>query len=116
MAYNGVYIKSDQKHFNKVGASKKMEVTLRKTYNTVYAGSVWRFQITPNKKTEFSEKCYLHVGFPTMYTPELGNVVCVVNKKKVPCEVKSPWWLRVTGPSTPTGQAQQFTLLVKGIR
>lgn len=58
----------------------------------------------------------MHIAFPTDYAPELGNVVCTVNLVSVPCSATSPWWLTITGPSTPTGQAQEFTLLVKGVR
>ena len=93
-----------------------MEVSLTKTFNSLYAGSIFSFSVTPNAKTEFSSTNYLYVNFPTGYAPVLGNVDCTVNGDKVPCAVHSPWWFTVTGPSSPTGMGKEFTLRVKNVR
>ena len=116
IAYSGAAIEADQKFFETIGEAATMDVKLAKTYNTVYSGSIWEFTVTPNEETEFSSSNYMHVAFPTTYSPELGNVVCSVNKKTVPCSVDSPWWLTITGPSTPTGSASEFTLVIRGVR
>jgi len=116
VAYTGVAVVADQKFFDAIGEAAEMQVSLSKSYNTVYAGSIWEFKVTPNEETEFSSSNYMHVAFPTTYAPELGNVVCSVNKKTVPCAVDSPWWLTITGPSTPTGSASEFTLVIRGVR
>jgi len=80
-----------------------MIVSFSKKSNSVYTDSEWWFTITPSTGTEFSSTNFIYINIPSAYNPEVGRLMCNVGEDVVPCMREEDYWIKVSGPGTPTG-------------